>query len=254
MKPNPIPLLLCCAIFQTTLAADEPDFGQRLSNAAKAALGTPYAAGPLGEGPTGVYDQDPLIDPTKVDCVTYVEQSIAQAAAPDKPLPALTALRYKNAQINFAARNHFWFTDWLENNAFCKDITQKLGVKTTPLTRTISRRDFFARVNAPNLGQATTDRKVTICYIAPEDAPSALQELPSPALITFIGKIDWLFALHCGLYIKDEQDQGKLHHASSKAGKVVAVDLPQYLAENAERYLGFTAHAINSPTQQKTPR
>ena len=45
-------------------------FAERLSDAARAALGTPYQDGPLGEGPGGDFDTDPMVDFQKVDCVT----------------------------------------------------------------------------------------------------------------------------------------------------------------------------------------
>ena len=45
------------------LAESNPSFSQRLTVIAQASLGTPYHDGPLGEGATGRFDQDPLIDP-----------------------------------------------------------------------------------------------------------------------------------------------------------------------------------------------
>ena len=77
------------------------------------------------------------------------------------------------------------------------------------------------------------------------EAAKAISRLPSPAIVVFIGKVDWLFALHCGLFIgAEEGDRGRLLHASSKAGQVVAADLAKYLDEQGPRYLGFTAYAI----------
>lgn len=232
------------------LMEGQPCFGGRVEAVARAALGTPYADGPLGEGPNGTHDTDPLMDLTKVDCVTYIEQTIALAASVSyqEAFALLQRIRYRNGTITYEARNHFMISDWLANNRWCRDVSSDLGVATTALTRTISRKDFFKLVKAPECGQDTPNQDVTICYVPTEAAVQAEKKLPSPALIVFIGrKPEWLFALHTGFYIRDADGKGLLHHASSKAGKVSTAKLPEYLYQNAERYLGFTAYAIRSP-------
>ena len=221
-------------------------FEQRVAAVARLGLGTPYADGPLGEGPGGTYDDDPLIDLGRVDCVTYVEQTVALSAAPDyeTAFDTLQKIRYRGGNIDYATRNHFMIADWVENNPWCTDISKDLGVKTAALTRTISKRDFFQKVKAPDVGQDIPDRDVTIHYVPSEHAAAAEAQLPDAAIIVFVGKVDWLFALHCGLYVRDEKGQGQLLHASSKGEKVVAVGLADYLAQNAGRYLGFTAYRV----------
>ncbi len=228
------------------LVQREPDFGARVQVLAKAGLGTPYADGPLGEGPEGKFDQDPLIDLSRVDCVTYVEQTVALATATtyEGAFAALQEIRYRGGVVNYEARNHFMVSDWLENNPWCEDVSRKLGVDTTPLTRRISRRGFFELVKAEGLGVDTPDRDVTIHCVPSALTAEASKKLPSPALIVFIGKIDWLFALHTGLFLRGEGEEGQLYHASSKAGEVVAVDLAGYVEENGGRYVGFTAYGF----------
>lgn len=228
----------------------ENDFQSRLTRVALDALGTPYADGPLGEGPDGQYDKDPLMDLSRVDCVTYVEQCIALAASRNhgEAFHRLQRIRYWEGRIDYEARHHFFVTDWLAHNAWCRDITGALGVETAKVTRTISRRDFFQRVNAPDLGHDTPDREVTLTYVPVEAGARAIEKLPAPALLVFIGrKPDWLFALHTGFYLQDGTGAPKLVHASSKAGAVTAVDLADYLKDNAARYLGFTAYTIDAP-------
>jgi len=41
-------------------------FSARLAQVVNRSLGTPYFNGPLGEGPAGKYDQDPLVDFSRV--------------------------------------------------------------------------------------------------------------------------------------------------------------------------------------------
>jgi len=232
------------------LQAAYPSFAARVTAVARASKGTPYADGPLGEGPAGEYDQDPLMDLRRVDCVTFVEQTIALAAASSyqQAFTILQRIRYRDGKIDYESRNHFFGADWLENNRWCRDVSKDLPVSTAALARTISRRNFFQRVKAPALGQSTPDREVTIHYVPSSLSNQAIPHLPRPALIVFIGRHpDWLFALHTGLFLSDDTGTGRLYHASSKAGKVVATDLVEYLQQNTERYLGFTVYEITPP-------
>lgn len=225
------------------------DFEGRLAKVVAGSLGTPYADGPLGEGPGGVYDTDPLMDLGRVDCVTFVEQSVALAASETHgaAFDLLQRIRYAGGQVDFVRRNHFMIADWIANNPWCADVTGALGAPTATVTRRISWTGLFEKLKAPGLGAERGDTDITLRYVPGAETKAAEAGLPSPALLVFIGHVDWLFALHCGLYVRDADGVGRLYHASSKAGKVVAVDLPGYMAENAKRYLGFTAYRVGEP-------
>lgn len=232
------------------LQQDKSDYLDRFCQVVVDSVGTPYHDGPLGEGPEGKYDPDPLIDLSRADCVTFVEQCAALAAGTDyaDTTGKLQEIRYAGGAIDFATRNHFMVAEWIPNNAWCKDITTQLGVPAKRLTRTISKSDFFQLVKAPDLGQDIADRAVTISYIPIEAAGAAARAITKPSLVIFIGHIDWLFALHCGVYLPDAEGGGTLYHASSKAEKVVGVDLAAYAGEQSSRYLGFTVYEITPPT------
>ena len=78
-----------------------------------------------------------------------------------------------------------------------------------------------------------------------EDAEKVI---PEPALIIFIGKkVDWLFALHCGFFLRDEKGVGRLYEASKKLGYVAEMDLGDYVREQGDRYLGFTVYRVTEP-------
>lgn len=226
-----------------------PTFEERLSAVVQQSLGTPYADGPLGEGPDGAFDTDPLIDLTRVDCVTFMEQSIALAAGPsyDHMFDLLQQIRYKDGIIEYEHRNHFFITDWIENNPFCVEVTDDLDVPTKKIKRTISRKDFFKRVNAPGLGSDSPNRAEELTIVPTDHVQAAEDALPSPAIVVFVGKVDWLFALHTGLFIRHADGTGHLYHASSKAGEVVAMDLSDYVAEQGGRYLGIAAYRVTAP-------
>lgn len=230
------------------LAAHEPSFPARLVEVAVRSVGTPYAEGPLGQGAQGTYDTDPLINLSRVDCVTFVEQTVALAASSsyEEAINTLQQIRYRDGEVSFETRHHFMISDWIANNGFCRDVTAELGVPARTVSRTISRKDFFKRIGARDLGGEKSDRTIRLAYVASADAGAAEKNLPSPALIIFVGKVDWLFALHCGFYVRAQDSEGLLYHASSQAGRVEATDFVAYV-ENSSRYLGFTAYEIGEP-------
>lgn len=242
-------LLLATHTSAAPVSAKPEGFQAALVKQIQSSLGVAYQDGPLGEGPGAKYDSDPLIDPAHVDCVTFVEQSIAFADTQNavEASALLQKIRYAGGKIDFEARHHFFISDWIAHNTFCHDVTTTLGMPTAKVTRTISRRSFFEKQKAPELGKDTPDKKQTLVYVPVANGAAAEARLPSVALLVFVGKIDWLFALHCGFYVRDANGSGMLYHASSKAGRVIATPLAQYLDENKTRYLGFTAYRVDEP-------
>lgn len=233
------------------LDARQCRYGDRVADLARAAMGTPYAPDPLGEGPNAPYDADPLMDLSKVDCVTFVEQTLALAAAKSyrEAFDILQKIRY-HGKITFETRNHFMEADWIANNAFCKDVTGSLAAATEKSTRTIGRKHFYTLKKLDALATTAVDQEMTLDYVPAASAATAEAKLPSPALILLIGKTDWLFTLHCGLFIRDETGRGMFYNASSKQGNVVAPPFSEVF-ENTSRYIGFTAYKIDSPADSK---
>lgn len=103
---------------------------ERLLLASERFLGTPYGVSPLGEG-EGV-DPDPRLRWDKVDCVTFVEETMALALArrPEELLPRLDSIRYRGGTPAYVSRNHLMEADWLPANAragYVADVTRALG-------------------------------------------------------------------------------------------------------------------------------
>lgn len=234
--------------FLERIRAEHDTFDARLTAIALDSIGTPYAGGPLGEGPEGKYDTDPLMDLSRVDCVTFMEQAIALAAAAtyDEAFTLLQRIRYKDGQVDFLRRNHFMVADWLANNPWCKDVSQELGVPTVALTRTISKKDFFPKVDAPDLGQDIADEEITIHYIGREHVAQAVKNAPLPAMVLLVGKIDWLFILHTGLLVEDEDGGDPAFIHASTTGTVVEEALPEYLSR-IDRHLGVVIAHVDAP-------
>jgi D-alanyl-D-alanine carboxypeptidase/D-alanyl-D-alanine-endopeptidase (penicillin-binding protein 4) len=233
--------------YLSKLQSAESDFGKRVLKIARDSLDTPYAGGPLGEGPEGKYDKDPLMDLSKVDCVTFVEQTLSLAASTshNDTSERLQRIRYHNGRIAFEDRNHFMISDWIKHNTFCEDVSGKLGIQTEQVTRTIGRRKLFASAGAADLAAAAQDTSETLDYVPMAKLTEAEKALSSPSLIVLVGKVDWLFALHVGFFIRDEDGTGRFYNASSTVNKVVATPFSELAA--SKRYIGFTAYRLTSP-------
>src|SRR5690606_35806058 len=112
-------------------AADlELPLSERVLRASERFLDAPYLPSPLGEGEG--QDPDPLFRLDAVDCLTFVEASLALSLAErmEDVTPLLTALRYQGEAPSYAARNHLMEAQWLPHNlrkGFLEDVTARYG-------------------------------------------------------------------------------------------------------------------------------
>lgn len=92
---------------------------KRLDVISKIFVGLPYGkGGPLGEGPQGKYDQDPLYRFDTFDCTTYLETIMALAMTREVSEfeTTLDKIRYENGEIDYLKRNHFTDLQWIPFN------------------------------------------------------------------------------------------------------------------------------------------
>lgn len=194
-------------------------------------LGTKYVCGPLGEGIRGKIDKDPLYDFDKVDCVTFIEQSLALTISKSYKdfLPNLNKIRYKNGKISYLTRNHYSVPDWLLNNKWVvSDATEEIGSKNVKyLTRTIDKQKFF---NKAGLKIAMKPVCMKTSYIPKKNIKNIRDKLKAGLIIFHIGKKTGIFTLHWGILVKDyKNNKFLIRHASSVKKKVVDEDFFKYL-------------------------
>lgn len=204
-------------------------FQERLRLISERSKGTPYLLGPLGEGPNGVYDKGPLIDLSKVDCVTFCEQTLALALSKtyQEAFQTLQRIRYKNGKISMQTRNHYTMADWVPNNAWLMtDVTRQVGGPLAlPLTRVISHQNLFKQQNFVGIQGVEPDRKVTIAYIPKAKLPQIAAKLQTGDVGVFIIDLPGIFASHTGLMIRDTKGQLVFRNATS-IGPQQVTDLP----------------------------
>ena len=102
-------------------------------------IGTPYVHSPLGEG-EGI-DPDPTLRFDAVDCLTFVEETLALSMAqePTGVRRLLDQLRYADHRA-WEERNHLMEAQWLPNNVkkgFLRDVTRDFGGADTVKTKKV---------------------------------------------------------------------------------------------------------------------
>lgn len=195
---------LSCARAETM---PEIDFGnsaplpRRIEEISSRFLGHPYVLGPLGEGPSGAYDKDPLYRFDVFDCTTFVETVMALSLAKDfKDFERLmNHIRYKDGEVSYVARNHFTDADWIPNNVasgFLRDITKTVAGKEGAQTATalIDKASWYRKTNHDCIGQDIVPALVSIPYVALDSIfasdgevnTSVLDRIPSGVVVNVV--------------------------------------------------------------------
>ncbi|ATB32059.1 N-acetylmuramoyl-L-alanine amidase-like domain-containing protein [Melittangium boletus] len=217
---------------------------ERLLRVSERFLGTPYVHSPLGEG-DGV-DPDPTFRLDAVDCLTFVEQSLAMSLARSEEEVAglLERLRYANAPT-YEERNHLMEAQWLPNNqrkGFLLDVTRSVGgADTVRVNKTLTAlswkspssmalglpkerqvQGMFELDMIPLERVMTHARRVpsgSILIVLREDMPYKATRVTHLGFVVQKGKRTWLRHARRGL---------------DGTGRVVDEDLEGFLARNAK--------------------
>jgi Protein of unknown function (DUF1460) len=205
-------------------------------------LGIPYVHSPLGEG-AGV-DPDPLIRFDAVDCLTFVEETLALSIAhsPAEVVPVLQLLRYERTPT-YEGRNHLMEAQWLPNNVrkgFLRDVTRAFGGAATVRARkVISARSWASPssrlLNLPEERHATGVFELDMVPLAA--AWARVGHIPSGTILLVIRdeqprRVTRI--THLGFVIQRQGRTFLRHAARSVYRRVVDEDLSVFLARNAK--------------------
>jgi hypothetical protein len=174
--------------------ARHEDFRQRLLAISEGFVGAPYVFSPLGEGPGGVFDKDPIFDLRRVDCLTFVEQVLAMAHTPDleEAKRLLQRIRYNEGVIDFRRRHHFAMNQWIPANqrlGVLRDVTREIAGAAAVLAR--KRLDGSTWVGRwrgwrAKLGDRLPHGEVTLPVIPLDRAIELSERFPAGALVSVI--------------------------------------------------------------------
>ncbi len=211
-------------------SAAEPDFLQRLLIYSERAKGTPYRWFPLGEGAKGKYDRDPLIDFTRVDCLTFCEQTLAMVLSQNAGamFTTLQRLRYRDGDIDIRNRNHFTMADWLPNNSWLvEDVTSAIGGELmASMTKTIDRATALRKKGVPEkeLAAIPPPQTMTVQYIPEENLPALKAKLQGGEIGCVVQSRPGIIVAHLGFIFRDSADRVFYRNASARPGVKRVVD------------------------------
>jgi hypothetical protein len=171
--------------------------GDRLEAYSKLFIGKPYGfGGPLGEGPDGRYDQDPLYRFDTFDCTTFVETivSLALSRNANEFESTMNEIRYADGKVDYLTRNHFTDLWWIPNNiknGLLTDITRKLGGNRVLIAS--------AEINLPGWLQKIHPEEIVVPNATQAERDSLLEELrgmsrnysPEIAEVPYV-EINWI--------------------------------------------------------------
>ncbi len=212
-------------------AVTDPD--QRIQFLSEVARETPYLIFCLGEGPSGLYDKDPLVDIARVDCMTFCEQilSMAISGSYEEFFQNLQKIRYRDAIISFKTRNHYTIADWLPHNAWLlEDATELIGGDyCRSMTKTIDRAGVLGTMGCTDLRGIPPPETMTVQYIPKEYLMDVAEHLRGGEIVSIISKHEGIFSSHMALIAKDREGGTIFRHASRTAGKVVDESFSEYV-------------------------
>lgn len=220
----------------------------------KSYLNTEYVANTLDEG----QEEKLVIQPKRVDCVTFVEYVLAQALGPSFT-ENLQNIRYRDGIIDgYPSRLHYT-SDWIDNgvrHGFLKDITAENSTYTTKLNLWYmsSHPELYKQLaNSPENvrriaehEKALTGKKV---HVLPKNKlpDTGLPWIENGDIIAITTNLPGLDIAHVGIanYV-----DGNLHllHASSSLGKVVISEKPlRHMLDNYKSWTGIRIVRMSHP-------
>ncbi len=239
-------------------AAQRP-LQHRLLENSRRFLDTPYQVSPLGEGEG--QDPDPLIRYDAVDCLTFVEETIALSLAdgPESVEPTLEQLRYGGARA-YASRNHLMEAQWLPNNlakGFLRDVTRKYGGADAVRVEKVITKASWTSPSSQSLAlpkDAQPTGKFGLEVIPLEKMRAHAAAIPS-GTIAIVVREERPFKVtrvtHLGFLVQKKGKTFLRHAARNVYARVVDEDLEHFLTRNARydkwRVVGFGLFEVRAP-------
>ena len=213
---------------------------ERLEQASRRFLDTPYVVSPLGEGKGK--DPDPTLRYDAVDCLTFVEETIALALAkgPEDVEPLLRELRYAH-DVRYEDRNHLMEAQWLPNNekkGFVRDVTRVYGgADTVQVTKRITKAAWssgLARaLDLPPDRHITGDFPMDLLPL--DKVVSKAPALPTGTVMVVVRE-DAPFRVtritHLGFVVQKDGRTFMRHAAMSVYGRVVDEEMSHFVGRN----------------------
>ena len=197
---------------------------ERIAFLSRTFLSSPYKEAPLS--PPG--EEVLVIDLEGFDCFTYLDtvEALRLSNSFAEFKKNLVRVRYKDGEVSYARRNHF-FSDWAWwNRGLIFDATNAIGESHTRLaTKTLN-----VAEDGSFIVQGIPPTKRQIRFVPSDCLPSCLDRLKTGDYIGIYTSRPGLDCCHVGIFIRGEGGL-ILRHASSRAGTVVDEDFEHYMKD-----------------------
>ena len=227
-------------------------------------VGTPYGISPLGEG-EGV-DPDPRLRWDLVDCLTFVETSLALSLAPsaDRLLPVLDDIRYATLPPQFDRRNHFVEAQWIPNNVakgYLRSIVRDIaGPETVVATTEFSVKRWHERADSGELQLAddvVPTGSFSLDVLPLQLAAAHPDRIPTGTLLFVVRKDFWrdpTRVSHVGFVLEKNGRKGLRHASKRPFERVVDEPLAAFFERNSHYdkrpVVGFALYEIRAPMER----
>jgi len=223
------------------------NFSRRIVRHSSHMVGANYRPDPLGEGIGGAVDKDPRFRLAPVDCLTFVEATLALSLSGTlaQAKAWMDRLRYSGGQVAFGRRNHFMLAQWLphlQRRRVLRDITRRVGKGET------MEHDYSAfkweqiaeRFLPTNFDKMVPpSEKFTLPLLDIDTLEANIQRVPTGTVLLLVRverpRIPVRIS-HLGFVIHRRDGRTIFRHASQEGwGRVVDEDLIAYLRRLDER-------------------
>lgn len=251
-------------LFSEAKALRQRPLSERLMELSLGFLDTPYVSSPLGEGQGAAVDPDPTFRLDAVDCLTFVEETMALAVSrSETELPSvLERIRYAD-KPSYEDRNHLMEAQWLPNNVrkgFLQDVTARYGqADAEDAEKVLTAKTWTSKSSAalrlPKDKQLIGAYKLKIVPL--KKALERAKMVPAGTLMLVVRADLPLKATritHLG-FIHHKRGRPQLRHAARNAyGRVIDEDLEIFLARNSRyekwKVSGVAFYEVKDPPEQ----
>lgn len=246
-------------------ALSEKPLADRVVGVSAGFVDTPYVVSPLGEGPGHEPDPDPTFRLDAVDCLTFVEETMALSLAQNEAsVPSvLEQIRY-GQEPSYEDRNHLMEAQWIPRNVakgFLKDVTDRYaGKDAVEATKVLTERTWGSKssqeLKLPKARQITGTFKLRVVPLdrvldnAKKVAPGTLMVIVREDLPLKATRIT-----HLGFLIQKKGRPYLRHAARNVFGRVVDEELENFLTRNSKyekwKVTGVSFFEVTQPAPVK---
>lgn len=250
------------ALFAQAKALQTKPLHDRLLEISKGFLDTPYIHSPLGEGEGAAPDPDPTFRVDAVDCLTFVEETIALAVArKDGELEqVLEAIRYETTK-SYAERNHLMEAQWIPNNikkGFLRDVTSLYGGADAVAAEKLLTERTWSSKSSQEL-QLPKDKQLKGAFkfkLVPLERALEIAKKVPPGTLMMVVRDDLPLKAtritHLGFLHQSRKGRPQLRHAArNNYGRVIDEDLETFLGRNSKyekwKVSGVSFYEVREP-------